>query len=73
MISSSPCVRSLVSASTADTSESAEPGLDPEGEGTPDLFADMGLEAERGLELADDRGRTQDRLEAGRLAELGLL
>lgn len=53
-----------MSASTAAKSESAEPGLDTEGEKTPGLVADMGLEP------ADERGQM---LEAGRLAELGLL
>lgn len=57
----------LVSASTVARSESAEPGLDPGGERTPGLVADMGLEP------ADERGQTQERLEAGRLAEPGLL
>lgn len=51
------------------SSDSAEPGLDPGGERTPGLFADTGLEAVWGLE----RGQTQERLEAGRLAEAGLL
>lgn len=59
-----------MSASIAAKSESAEPGLDPEGDRTPGLVKDMGLEPVRGLEPADERGKM---LEAGRLAELGLL
>lgn len=63
----------LVSASTVARSESAEPGLDPGWEKSPGLVADMGLEPVWGLELAEERGRTQERLEAGRLAEPGRL
>lgn len=63
----------LVSASIAARSDSAEPGLGPGGERTPGLVADMGLEPVWGLEPADERGLTQERLEAGRPAELGLL
>lgn len=59
-----------MSASTAAKSDSAEPGLDPEGERTPGLVADIGLDPVRGLEPDDERGQM---LEAGRLAELGLL
>lgn len=63
----------LVSASTVARSESADPGLDPGGERTPGPVADMGLEPVWGLEPADERGQTQEWLEAGRLAEPGLL
>ena len=48
----------LVSASTAARSESEEPGLDPGGERTPDLVADMGLEPVHALKPSDDRGLT---------------
>lgn len=51
----------LVSASTVVKSESAELGLDPD------------LEPVWGLDPDDERGQTQERLEAGRLAETGLL
>lgn len=82
--SASPCVRMLVSGSTAAGSDSADPGLDPGGESSLDPVADMGLGPERGLGHADDiglgperglghaddRGRTQERLELGCLAEL---
>lgn len=39
-----PCVRLLVSGSTAARPESTEPGLDPQGERTAGLVADVGLE-----------------------------
>lgn len=49
-ISSTPWVRVLVSASTDGRSESEEPGLDPKGERTVCLVADMVLV------LADETG-----------------
>lgn len=63
----------LVSASTAARSESTEPGLDPGGERTPGLVADMGLELVSGLEPVDKSVQAQEWLETRRLAELGLL
>lgn len=48
----------LVSASTVARSEPADPGLDPGGERTAGLLADMDLEPVWGLEPADERGQT---------------
>lgn len=63
----------LVSASTTARSESAEPGLDPEGERTPGLIADMSLEPECGLVPDDDMAQTPEKLGEGHVAELGRL
>lgn len=57
----------LVSASTVARFESAEPGWDLGGERTPSLEADMGLEPVWGLESAEERGQTPERLELGLL------
>lgn len=67
----SPCVRLLVSAATVARCGSAEPGLDPGGDKTPDVVAVMGVEQVCGLE--PEEGLTRERLGGGSLAEAALL